>query len=235
VILEYDLAGISSEQPAAPGIFIAPRDPQDDSATEELFGVPERLADALWAVAGWTPDEAILQQMQRMYRAMGPPAPISQAGILPGRRQRAIRLIVRAESRENAVDVLRRLEWSGSLADVAAVHDSLTELATPSFGLSIDVTPEGVSRRLGLEFSRPTQWHELDRTGWGHLIDRLEEQGWCLPAKARGLKAWPRMEQLLDESGVYRVLQTINHIKVVLNGGTTTAKAYAGTILLRSA
>jgi hypothetical protein len=42
------------------------------------------------------------------------------------------------------------------------------------------------------------------------------------------------MEQLLDESGVYRVLQTINHIKVVLNGGTTTAKAYAGTILLRS-
>ena len=235
VILEYDLVGTSSGQPAVPGIFIVPLNPQDDSSTEGLFGAPERLADALWAVAGWTPDEGILRQVQRMYRAMAPHARVSQAGILPGRPQRAIRLILRVESGEDAVAVLERLEWAGSLADVAAVYDSLSELMSPGLGLSVDVTPEGASRRLGLEFGRPTAWHELDRTGWNPLIDRLADEGWCLPEKALGLKAWSRMEQAFDRDGVCRILQSINHVKVVLDGGTTTAKAYAGTFVMRSA
>ena len=235
VILEYDLVGTSPEQPAVPGIFIVPLDPQDGSLKEGLFGAPERLADTLWAVAARVPDEDILRQMKRMYRALAPHARVSQAGILPGRPQRAIRLILRAESGEDAVDVLERLEWAGSLADVAAVYDSLSELTRPGLALSVDVTPEGVSRRLGLEFHRPAAWHELDRPGWNLLIDRLADEGWCLPEKAIGLKAWSRMEQAFDRTGVFRILQSINHVKVVLDGGTTTAKAYAGTIVMRSA
>ena len=129
VILEYDLAGISSDQPASPGIFIVPRDVQDESCIGNLFGEPERLAAALWSVAGWTPDEAILRQMQRIYRLM-PPISVSQAGILSGRTQRAIRLIISAKSGEGTVDMLERLGWSGSLADVAAVSESLAELTT---------------------------------------------------------------------------------------------------------
>ncbi|MCY4632336.1 MAG: hypothetical protein OXE75_15860 [bacterium] len=232
VILEYDLAGMPAERPTVPGIFIVPL---DDSSREGLFGEPERLAAALWAVAGWTPDEAILRQMQRVYRRMAPPARVSQAGILPGRPQRAIRLILRAESGEGAVELLERLDWAGSLADVATAYDSLSELTRPGVSLSVDVTTQGVSRRLGLELFRPTAWHELDRTGWNLLIDRLEDQGWCLPEKALGLKAWPRMEQAFDRAGAYRILQSINHVKVVLDRGTTTAKAYAGAIVLKSA
>ena len=235
VILEYDLAGISSDQPASPGIFIVPRDIEDESGREKLFGEPERLTTALWSVAGWTPDEAILRQVQRIYRLMPPIAPVSQAGILPGRTQRAIRLIIGARSGEGAVERLERLGWSGSLADVAAVYESLAELTSQGVSLSVDVTAQGIAPRLGLEFHRPAAWHELDHSGWNSLIDGLEERGWCLPEKALGLKAWPRVEQVFDQAKVYRVRQSINHVKVVLDRGATAAKAYAGTMAVQAA
>ena len=235
VILEYDLAGISSEQPASPGIFIVPGDMHDEPGRETLFGEPERLAAALWAVAGWTPDEDILRQLQRVYRLMPPPVPVSQAGILPGRTQRAVRLIVGAHSGEGAVATLERLGWSGSLADIVAVYESLAGLTREGLSLSIDVTPEGLAPRIGLEFHRPSEWHELDRSGWNELIDRLAGQGWCLPDKAQGLKAWPRVEQVFDQARVYRLRQSINHVKVVVDRGTTAAKAYAGSLALQAA
>jgi len=235
VILEYDLAGISSDQPAPPGIFIVPRDVPESSRQRELYGDPELLAAGLWAVAGWTPDEAILRQMQRIYSLLHPTAGVSQAGILPGRPQRAIRLIIGTETGAGAIEMLERLGWSGSPADVTAVCESLAGLTSQTVSLSIDVTAQGISPRLGLEFFRPAAWHELDRAGWGRLIDRLEERSWCLPEKARGLKAWPRVEQVFDANGVYRVQQSINHVKVVVDRGTIAAKAYAGTIVLQAA
>jgi hypothetical protein len=233
VILEYDLAGISSDQLAPPGIFIVPREGHD-SSHEELFGDPERLSGALHAVAGRPPDEGILRQMQRIFRLIQPIAAISQAGILPGRPQRAIRLIIGTEPDKGAIELLARLGWPGSLADVAAVCDSLAGLTRQAVSLSVDVTAQGISPRLGLEFHRPVEWHDLDRTGWGALVDQLEERGWCLPEKARGLKAWPRVEQVFDEAQVYRVQQSINHVKVVVNRAAIVAKAYAGTIVLQS-
>ncbi len=225
IILEYDLVGISSEQPASPGIFIVPGDMQDESCKEKLFGEPERLADALWAVAGWTPDAIILGQMQRIYRLMPPIASVSQAGILPGRMRRAVRLIIQTHSTEDAAALLARIQWPGSPAEAADVFGSMAGLTKPGTALSVDVTAQGVSPRLGLEFYRPVEWHDLDRTGWGRLIDQLTDRGWCLSEKARGLKAWPQVEQIFDQTGVYRVRQSINHVKVVVDRGTTTAKA----------
>ena len=230
VILEYDLAGISSDQPAPPGIFIVPRNSQDESCTRKLFSDPEPLATKiLWAVSGWTPDAAILAQIHRIYQAMPPIGLVTQAGVLPGRAEQALRLIISTASCGDAVELLARLRWPGSYAEVAAVFESLTELTGSHVSLSVDVTAQGVSPRLGLEFYRPVAWYELDHSGWNRLIDRLTERGWCLPDKALGLKAWPRVEQIFDQSRVYRVRQSINHVKVVVDRGATTAKAYAGT------
>ena len=234
VILEYDLAGISSDEPAPPGIFIVPGDVRDESR-EKLFGEPELLSDALWAVSGRTPDADVLRQMLRVYRALPPIGAVSQAGIMPGREQRAVRLIIQTHSTEDAAELLERIQWPGSPAEAADICGSMAGLTKPGGALSVDVTAWGVSQRLGLEFYRPVEWHDLDRAGWGLLIDRLEERGWCLPEKANGLKAWPLVEQVFDQGRVYRVQQSINHVKVVVDRGSTAAKAYAGTIALQAA
>ena len=231
IILEYDLVGTPSDQPRPPGIYIVTSDVQDESRRERLFGDPERLAAALWAVSGRTPDADVLREMLRVYRALSPIAGVSPAGILPGRAQRAVRLIIQTHSAEDAAALLERIRWPGSPAEVVDVYESLSDLTREDVSLSVDVTPEGISPRLGLEFHRPAAWHELDRRGWGRLIDRLEERGWCLPEKAIGLKAWPRVEQVFDQGKVYRVRQSINHVKVLVDRGTITAKAYAGTMV----
>ncbi len=235
VILEYDLAGISSGQPAPPGIFIVPRDVQNESDTGRLLGDPELLAAALWAVSGRTPDANVLQQIRKVYQAMPPTGAVSQAGIMPGRGQRAVRLIIKAGSCGDAVEMLERLQWGGSTEEAVAVYESLEEMTRPDVTLSVDVTAQGVSPRLGLEFYRPVEWHDLDHSGWNRLTDRLEKRGWCLSEKAVGLKAWPRVEQVFDQGKVYRIRQSINHVKVVVDRGTTTAKAYAGTLVLQAA
>ena len=142
-----------------------------------LFGAPEPLAAALWAVAGQMPDADVLRQMLRVYRALPPTGAVSQAGIMPGRGQRAVRLIIQTHSAEDAAELLARIRWPGSPAEAAEVCGSMAGLTRPGAALSVDVTAWGVSPRLGLEFHRPVEWHDLDRAGWGRLIDRLTDRG----------------------------------------------------------
>ena len=53
-------------------------------------------------------------------------------------------------------------------------------------------------------------------------------KGWCLPAKAAGLLAWPGRDKLFTERGPLLVHRGINHAKVSIADGETSAKAYVG-------
>ena len=76
--------------------------------------------------------------------------------------------------------------------------------------------------RLGLELYRAG-------VDWSPFIARVEEKGWCLPAKAEGLRRWPGVERLVGGGEVRFVRQGVNHVKVVVErGARTVAKAYAG-------
>ena len=227
VILEYDLAGATPDPDAPPGIFLVPGTARETDA-RELLGDPDAVVTALWAVAGRGPDAAEQRQVQRIYETLPPTGLISQAGVTPGRAQRAIRLIVRIYAVGEAVEMLERLQWPGSPSAAAAVLEDVMHLTRLYTGLSMDVTAQGVSPRLGLELFRPVEWYELDRLGWKSLFDLLVEKGWCLPEKGRGMAAWPQLNQVLAEDGVYRVRQSINHVKLVMDRGEITAKAYAG-------
>ena len=65
------------------------------------------------------------------------------------------------------------------------------------------------------------------------MIDRLVDNAWCVPAKAEGLRAWPRFERLIGRGGIYLVHQAINHVKVVVEPGRIGAKAYAAMFVRR--
>ena len=95
--------------------------------------------------------------------------------------------------------------------------------------VSLDVTARGPGPRLGLELYCATYWLEADRTEWRPFIARIEERGWCLPAKAEGLRRWPGVERLIGGGGIRPVRQGVNHVKVVVErGARTVAKGYAG-------
>lgn len=227
VILEYDLAGPDPDLDAPPGVFLVPQDTGAEQMRELLID-PDATVTALWTAAGYTPDDAERRHVQRIYEALPSTGFISQAGVMPGRSQRAIRLLARIYSVGEVVEMLERIQWSGFAAAAAAVLEDMMHLTRPYTGISLDVTAMGVLPRLGLELFRPVEWYELDRSGWRSLFERLMERGWCLPEKCYGMAAWPQVEHLVGKDGVYRILQTINHVKLVMDRGKVTSKAYAG-------
>ena len=231
MMLEYDLAGPAPPSPTSPpGIFFAPR----LSVPGARHGLrehrdPEVLLAALAAVAGWSDGrEAFLPEVERVFSALPEAACVFQAGVLPARSPRAVRLVVAGAAKEETPALLERLRWPGPTAAAADALAVLDETAASVF-VSMDVTAQGLGPRLGLELYRPTYWFAADRTGWRPLIAGLEERGWCLPAKAGGLRRWPGVDRLLGGGRIHRVRQGINHFKIVIErGARTVAKAYVG-------
>ena len=230
LVLEYDLAGLApGRPPPPPGVFLAPRDSAPGS--REGFAEhsdPEGLLAALAALVGWNGHEEMLGTVERIYAALPERGFVFQAGALPGRSPKAFRILVKGVAAEGVPALLEKLQWPGptaAAADVLAAMDDLIDRVA----VSLDVTARGLGPRLGLELYRPMRWFAADRKGWNPVIDRIEERGWCLPAKAGGLRRWPGIERLLGGGGTYLVRQGTSHVKVVVErGARTVAKAYAG-------
>lgn len=234
-ILEYDLAGPAPRRPPRPpGIFLVPRTvergPRQGFAEHRD---PARLLAALAAVSGWGGyDAEALGPVERVFAALPATGYVCQAGALPARSRRAIRLVVAGVAKDGIPALLERLEWPGPVAAAADVVASLDALFAYAF-VSLDVTARGPGPRLGLELFHRPQWLKADRATWLPLVARIEERGWCLPAKADGLRRFPRSERLFGGGEVYEARQGINHLKVVLERGVpTAAKAYAGMVMV---
>ena len=232
IILEYDVPAHCREAPPPPGIFFAPGDASVDAA-RKLLDDPADTVAALWAAAGLRAEPAELREVERAYEVFSDAALVVQAGVLPGRPQRAVRLVVHRIDTAGLPGLLDRLRWPGSAAAALSVTAATDDLTSPGAVLSLDVSANGVSPRLGLELFRPVQPFSIDRTGWRPLIERLTDRRWCVPAKAEGLRAWPRAEWVLGPHGAWRVYQYINHIKAIVDHGRIAAKAYVAMIVRR--
>ena len=230
VVLEYDLAGLAPRRPPpAPGIFFVPR--KGAPASRRGFTEhrdPARLLAALAATAGWRGAGKLLRSVERIVAALPEPCFVFQAGALPARSPRAVRMVVGGLVKNEVPALLERLGWPGPTAAAADVLAGVDDVAARA-AVSLDATARGPGARLGLELYRLPHWCDVDRVGWRPFIARIEERGWCLPAKADGLRRWPRTDRLLGGGEVYHVRQGINHVKVVIRkGARTVAKAYAG-------
>ena len=216
VILEYDVPAHGREEPPPPGIFFVPGGVSVDAA-RKLLDDPADTVAALWAAAGRRADAAELRQVERVYGVFSDAGLVVQAGVLPGRPQRAVRLVVHRVDTAGLPRLLDRLRWPGSADAALAVTAATDDLTQPGTVLSLDVSAGGVSPRLGLELFRPVPavLPSTERAG-GPMIERLTDRRWCLPAKAEGLRAWSRTERVLGPRGAYRVYQYINHIKAVV-------------------
>ena len=234
IILEYDLARADPGVFGIPGIFISTRDSLEPSP-EDLHEDPDALAAALRSAAGWEPDTAETRQIRQVCAALAASGiGVAHAGVMPGRAERAVRLVARGAGAAGIPGALEQAGWEGDLSRVDAVLSDFTGLVNPRVGIDLDIDKSGVLPRLGLEFFRMIEgpgWEEYfrpDPAGWRPSIDRLEENNWCLSAKAEGLREWPRLELFFGRDGVYHIRRIINHLKVVIDPHAIFAKAYTG-------
>ena len=221
-ILEYDLVGAPPEGPWEPGIYLV--QPELDTETTADAGAgedPQCIAAETARSAGWTEDRHEQRAMKRVGDALPPGGRIAITGAFPGRGVRALKVQVKGVPQENLPDFLTRAGWRGPVgaaADTLAVLRKLVDF----FAIALDITGGGPRPRLGLEFY-PAQ----DSDAWKRVIARLLEKGWCLPAKADGVLAWPGRETLYGAEGVFAALQVLAHVKLVIDeNGAVQAKAY---------
>ena len=234
-MLEYDVAGASPGQPTDPGLFIRLVNDRPDWPSLPPPGV---LAATLANAVGWTEHDDEVRAVERVFAALPPGGRVGQMGAMPGRGLRAIRLIVDGLAEEEVPDCLGRLGWPGQAGNAMVVLDEMGDV-TAVFRLSLDVSVDELSPRLGLEFYPPGERKDLDhwlttgRSAWRPIIKRLEALQWCQPDKARGLLDFPGLDRLFDERGISVLYRGINHVKVTIEGDDLQAKAYAGLRLFR--
>lgn len=240
IIMEYDLAMSPPGRHGIPGVFIVGRG-DSELAPAKLHEDIDGLLAALWSAAGWDPDAAEARRIKQAVAALTDSGiEISNAGVLPGRAARAVRLVTVSHDSAKLAEAMKRMHWPGDLSRIDAVLSDFEGLVSSNLGINIDITSEGVSPRLGLELFRvaeryrPFEDSYLGRAGWISLIDRLEEKNLCLPDKAAGLREWPRLEMIFGQDGVYQVRQTISLFKVVIDPDVIYSKAYVGMDVRRT-
>ena len=228
-LLEYDVAAPGAGGRGTPGIYFRLRREPGPSGHDVQASARSDVARALADASGWKADRAEQREVERAIDALPRGARIAQAGAMPDRPGRAIRLLVRDIDETAAPDFLARLRWPGRIASACAILTDLLEVGS-RFALSFDVTARGVGPRLGLEVyaGRGANWQETGRSDWQPCVARLEARNWCIASKAQGLLAWPGHRKMYFDNAVFLAHQGINHLKVTVAGDVVEAKGYVG-------
>ena len=239
-ILEYDVANVPAGLTSPPAVF---RGLWWRAAREEGFRDPQslgRLAGSLASAVGRTEDEEEVAALRSLVAGLPPPGRLIWIGAMPAREPRMLRALIQDFGPDDLADSLKQIGWPGSADSVLAVLDVTKDLFT-GLGVQLDISAGGLLPRLGLEVYPPTERQSREfgagataTSGhfWRALLTSLEEVGWSLPLKSRGLLAFPGKEYVFSD-GIFEVRKEINHVKIsVEEGQPHTAKAY-GRMLFR--
>ena len=225
--LECDIAEVPSDRRPAPGVFLKLRPGAKP---------PSIVADAIASVVGWHSGAGERHALERAFEALPAGGEVGFVGALPGRKTRAIRVIVRGIWEPDVPAFLSRLAWPGPVDRVGEVLADLRDVS-PHFRVAFDVTARGVAPHLGLEMGAVEpknqqvarlEWLHTERRHWLPLVTRVAEKGWCLPAKARGLLDYLELQTSWDKTGMFQSYKGINHIKISIDAASVSAKGYVG-------
>ena len=229
VLLEYDVAALPAGSRSTPGIFFALRKERGASGRDVQDTARREIARTLADACGRSADSAEQREVERAFDALPSGARIHQAGAMPDRARRAIRLIAHGIDENEAPAFLARLRWPGP---VAAASDALVGLRAVSskVALSFDITAQGPGPRLGLEvYAKGGGGFQSTTQGdWQPCVARLVEKDWCTASKARGLLEWPALQKVYAHKAIFLAHQGINHVKVTVAGDAVEAKGYVG-------
>ena len=233
-MLEYDLAAPPPGPRPEPGVFL--KLPLDQERQDRQCLPLAALGDAV----GWTDAGAERRAVARVLAALPPRAQVAHLGALPSRTPRAVRLVLQEIGRGEIGGLLERLGRGVASGPVTALLTDLEDLL-PRFRLALDVAAAGLLPRLGVELYHagswadpPDSWLRTGQGDWRPVVNRLARRGWCLPAKAQGLREWCALDKMYDRRGVFLVYKGMNHVKLTLTDAGADAKAYAGLMAFRA-
>lgn len=227
--VEYDIR--SGSPGAPPGLFVRIRSDLAEASTKE-FPTAEEVAAWLAGAVGWRVAEAERQALGRTFDAIAAAGgTVADLGIMPGRADRAFKVISRALHPADAVPLLMQLQWPGPVNEVAAFLSRFDGLFRV-LRLAVSVTGGGALPRVGLELFQgdPGLLCQPGVGDWAPFLARLCEQRLCLPEKRDGLLAWPGQDLVFCGRKTLGLSTGLAHVKVSFEerheGAAVEAKAY---------
>jgi hypothetical protein len=230
VWLEFDVG----ERPGAalPGVFIgfSRRAYAAGSADERCA----RAAEALEVLLGAPLGAGRLDALRRCYRHLPDGASVLYAGSLLPRGDGALRVCASGIGARELPGFLRAAGWPGPYEPLVTI---LPELHAAREGaaardpalLHLDVGPEGVRPRMGLEYVFGRREQARGRLAETAFVEHLVARGLCTREEAAALAAFPgcATEQLPHELWRSLVVRRVNHVKLVFDAGRPLeAKGY---------
>lgn len=192
---------------------------------------PETAAEALRPL-GATP--RALRTLERIHQALPAGARMFQVGLMLARPDRGLRALVRHVDHDGVAALLRAMDWCGDAEAIAAAVESWGGLTDNVF-LSLDLD-DAIGPRIGLELMFADGSAAGYDPRWDRLLSRFVVDGLCTDAERDALLSWPghvtapragaRWPCHLSADTVLTRLD--NHVKVVLERGRVSAKAYFG-------
>jgi hypothetical protein len=179
------------------------------------------------AALGCPPSTAIVGHVARCLARARPHVHLYYAGVMLGRGSDAVRLCLRGQDLDGAIDALRSMGWPGS---GPALEAALAPLAGHTHQVILDLDIDRtLARGVGVE---------LFCARWTPFLDRLIARQLCTPAEAAALLDWPGYEAIRDGDlqaflsaalgrDVRRSIRRLNHVKLTYApDGQISAKAY---------
>ena len=234
IILEYDLVETSLGQNRAPGVFWGLAEHVGSEQMREVVQMLDIASNpAMNPPFDERPQNGSLENdgrvslLREIAEAAVPYGRISQVGTFVGRESAALRILVRITERGSIGEFLSVIGWSGNVDKAIEVVSSF-DLENTDLGVALDVAPNLIGTRIGLEVAAPGGWYGTRSVNWRPLIDVLVANGWCRPDKAKGLQEWCGYLPLFGRQ-MYMLLKGINHFKIsIRNDELLDAKAYVG-------
>ncbi len=237
VFLEFDVDGAPPQVPI-PSFFIE----YAHEAHRRLEALEESLA-LLW---GEPLAPAVRARVVACVEALPPETRVSAVGAMFSRRFDGVRLCFHGLGPDTLPDYLERVGWPG---ERAAVEELLARVSgrMERLTLCLDVSAT-VLPKVGVECHLSESLYEADSERWALLLQRLVEQGLCLPAKRDALLGWlghthtrshpeslpgnlRALSARVGPDALPVFLRRINHLKLVLQPGQPPeAKAYFALI-----
>ncbi len=230
--LEFDIDNNSDETSA--GFFAR----FDHHSTEiDKLSIPNSRTAAEWICksVGWIVTPSEIESIDLAFKSLTDAGVCAGAiGIMPMRPIRTIIINTCAFEPNKLSEVLHHLEWSGPSDQVIKLVNSIKE-KIKFVRLDIGVRETRLSSRLGIELFQqpPGILPGSGIGGWQPVLAQLCNNGLCLPEKYDALLAWPTKDQLFGKFGIYALLSSVVHMKLVFEPQKhelkVQAKAYPAT------
>lgn len=188
------------------------REVRDDLLYKELMSLldKERL-EALWL------------KLQLIIHQLPNQAGLFQVGVMLARHSDRVRIFTAELTREQLLEYLIDIAWTGSFSQLQELFELVHPYSDGKYILDFDVSKEGVSEKIGINFGLNTNGILPD------FLEMLISTSLCTDRKKQGVAAWSGSKGVFlgSDYGYTALIQDISHFKISLSPDTgLSAKAY---------